>query len=341
MKKLTIIFLLFSQFVAAQQWTEMSFFELDGCFVRSTSDLVDNMQPQKYGNGKYSALRTVDGNYQTAWVEGVSGYGIGESIFVSMPNNCSVINIQGGYGRSEALFYQNSRPKTVRLKCYVGINPTGYVSEITSIFKIKQYGKEYVLDLADGDSLQSFAFPFQKNQLSSFADSVKEHYFEQFSEPIFQMLCFVEIEIVDVYRGSKYSDTCISEIFFNNSYVPDYRKQNHSSVVDVYVDERNESRLLIDTHDDKGIEVLNEPEAILQLIETSADKRWAILISTPAYTGEGRVETEYLLVNTHLGIVMNADIERTSGTPLFGPLFIVEKYGTVVIEHLKGEVLVR
>ncbi|MDY0200486.1 MAG: hypothetical protein RBR40_05815 [Tenuifilaceae bacterium] len=341
MKNLIIIFFLFSQLAAAQQWTDMSFFELDGCFVRSTSDLTDNMQPKKLGNGRFSAISAVDGNYQTAWVEGVAGHGIGESIFVSMPNNCSVMNILSGYGKSRALFYQNSRPKTVKLRCYVGINPTGYVSEISPIFKIQKYDKEYVLHLADVDSLQSFSFPFHKSQLASFGDSVKEQYFEEFTEPIFQMLYFVEIEIVDVYIGSEYSDTCISEIFFNNSYVPDYRKQNHSSIVDVYVDERNENRLLIDTHGNKSIEVLSRPEAILQLIETSADKRWVILTSTPAFAGEGGDKTEYLLINTHLGKVMNADIERTTGAPLLGPLFIVEKYGTVVIEHLKGEVQVR
>lgn len=341
MRKLTIIILFFVQLATAQQWEEMVFIERDGYFVRSTSELAGNAQPQEYAHSKYSPTNAVDGNYQTAWVDGVSGYGIGESIFVSIPNNCSVINILGGYGKSEALFNLNSRPKVIRLKCHVGINPTGYVSEIASIFKTQKYDKEYVLHLDDVDSLQSFAFPFQHGKLSSFGDSVKEKYFEQFTEPIFQMHHFVEIEIIDVYKGSKYSDTCISEIFFNNSYVPDYRKQNFTGVLDIYVDEQNESRLLIDTQYDKGIEVLNSPEAILQLLETSVDKRWAILISAPAFAGEGRVATEYLLFNTHLGKVMNADIERAIGAPLFGPLFIVERYGNIVVEHSRGEVLVR
>ena len=341
MRKLTVIILFLSQLAAAQQWQDMSFIELNGCFVRSTSELVDNTKRQESGHNKYSAVSAIDGDYQTAWVEGASGDGIGESIFVSIPNNCIVINIQGGYGKSETLFYQNNRPKTVRLKCHVGINPTGYVSEISSIFKTQKYSKEYIIHLADIDSLQSFAFPFKRSKLSSFSDSLKDLYFEQFTEPIFQMLYFVEIEIVDIYKGSKYNDTCISEIFFNNSYVSDYRNQKFTNILDIYVDEQNESRLLIDNQHEKGVEVLNFPEAIFQLLETSADKRWAILISTPAYAGEGRVATEYLLYNTHLGKIMNTDIEIVTGAPLAGPLFIVEKFGHVVVEHSKGDMLVR
>ena len=341
MRKFTVIILFISQLANAQQWREMSFFELNGCFVRSTSELSDKTQPQEYGKDKYGAHSAVDGNYQTAWVEGVPDYGIGESIFVSIPSSCSTINIQGGYGKSEILFHQNSRPKTLRLKFHVGINPTGYVSEISSIFLTQQYCNEYIIQLVDIDSLQSFAFPFQKGQVSSFSDSVKERYFEQYTEQIFQMVNFVEIEIVDVYMGSKYSDTCINEIFFNNSYVPDYRKQSFTSIEDVYVDEENEHRLLIDSNASKGIEVLSSPENTLQLIDISADKRWVILISMPAFVGAGRVETEYLIFNTHLGRVMNEDIEKAIGAPLFGPFFILKNQENVIIEHSMGEVLIR
>ncbi len=43
--------------------------------------------------------------------------------------------------------------------------------------------------------------------------------------------------------------------------------------------------------------IYHDPQSVLQLIDVSADNKWAIVISMPAELGEGRVETYYQLIN--------------------------------------------
>ena len=56
-----------------------------------------------------------DGNWNTAWIEGVSGYGSGEYLVIGFPAGTAIhgLGIAAGYHKSESLFWKNSAPKTL------------------------------------------------------------------------------------------------------------------------------------------------------------------------------------------------------------------------------------
>lgn len=131
------------------------------------------------GTNSYEAEAANDLSYKTAWVEGKKGAGIGEYIEYHFKNNSprvTSIIISNGYVKSEYAWKNNNRVK--QLKLYVN-------GEI--------YG---VLNLADVKTDQEFAIgTFGRNPDGS--DLI------------------LKFEILDVYPGSKYNDTAITEIYFD------------------------------------------------------------------------------------------------------------------------------
>jgi hypothetical protein len=114
-------------------------------------------------------------NYRTdkPWVEGVEGHGINEKIFFEkgFGINCS-LHISIGYISYDKpyLYYQNSRPKTIKLS-------------VENKFSI-------MVDLKDTPHYQEILLP---------SDIYQED--------------ILILEILDVYPGTKYEDTCINTIF--------------------------------------------------------------------------------------------------------------------------------
>ncbi len=341
MRKLALILVFCSQFTFAQIWLDIALFDTQGYFVTATSELTDKNQGDEWINTKYGVVNLVDGNYTTAWVEGEADEGIGQSIFISIPPECLTINIQNGYGKSPSLFIQNNRVKRLRVTCLVAINPVGYVTEIAQAFVAQPFPQEFFIDLLDVDIIQTFLCPIAPNELSEYKEKVKDMYLEQYTEPIYQIINLLQLEIISVYKGTKYNDTCISEVFFNDTYVADSRSKRFEKVENIYTDEANDGRVLIDTGTEKEVPILEDPESIFQVIDVSSNKHWATIIRMPSDMGNGRVETEYLLVNTQLGKIMNASIEKTSGISLYGPLFLVEQHGEIILEHSQGEIRLR
>lgn len=63
-------------------------------------------------NDKYSPVNLFDTKLNTCWVLGADKNPNLPSLFVKLPEqNNIVINIFSGYGKSEKLYFQNSRPK--------------------------------------------------------------------------------------------------------------------------------------------------------------------------------------------------------------------------------------
>ena len=142
--------------------------------VTSSSNLKEK-------NIEYKAEFATDGNYETAWVEGVEGNGIGEWIQLTatwgadegeiLDQKGTVLGmaIANGYTKTEKLYYENNRVAKVRLE----------FSDGTS-------SDEYLIEGRIGFSSIGLAIP------------VKTQY--------------IKIIIQDVFEGSKYRDTAISEI---------------------------------------------------------------------------------------------------------------------------------
>ena len=134
---------------------------------------------------KHPARQAHDQQVGTVWSEGVAGTGIGESItftFRTTLKNTTELGVTScaigiGHQGSEKLFRQNSRPKVIELS---------------------MDGKpKAILNFEDTMGLQHFDIP----ELALARPS--EH--------------TITLKIIDVFPGTKFEDTCISEVYFQGT----------------------------------------------------------------------------------------------------------------------------
>ncbi len=120
----------------------------------------------------YTAANAVDGDADTAWVEGADGYGIGEWIMLRTASgetaHLQELRIQNGYQRTDTTYFSNARVKDI-------------VVEFSD-------GSQINYTLSDGRAWQSIP-------LSGTIDTSS-----------------VKITIRSIYAGSKYQDTCLGEV---------------------------------------------------------------------------------------------------------------------------------
>lgn len=144
---------------------------------------VDVSSELPAGNGKtYSGNNLTDGDYATVWVEGVSGTGEGESVTLHLASPRSVFGVQicNGYTADADLYEKNGKVSKVRVD-FGG----GNVLERS----IGGYGFEG----ADPETLAQMNL----NRVELEAPVVTDT---------------VTITITEVEKGTKYDDTCISEV---------------------------------------------------------------------------------------------------------------------------------
>ena len=161
-----------------------------GCswYCGGGQDTLSASSELKPTNGiSYSAKNIHDLNYKTAWVEGVPGYGIGESITYHIrPQNPRIteIIIVNGYVKSEKTWRENSRVKTLKM----------YIDD-----------KEYaILKLEDTRQEQHF-------KVEPLGYSDREDWDVLEAKPWWTM----KFEVMEVYEGEKYDDTAITQIYFD------------------------------------------------------------------------------------------------------------------------------
>ena len=182
---------------------------------------------------RYAPKSTTDGNPATAWVEGAKGSGIGAEIIIPRLLDLNrPVELWAGYGKSETLFYANNRPKKV----------------LVSVLKAKGWGDWFEAHDATGCSGGYGAFQvaashtvllkdfngYQELKLPHFViemyrdfpevyyrmDGTDRHFYEErvkaggepIKEAFWDYAYFLKLEILEVYKGTKYDDTCISEI---------------------------------------------------------------------------------------------------------------------------------
>ena len=134
-------------------------------------------------NGKtYDAANLIDGNYETAWVEGIDGVGIGETITLHLGEVSEVYGIQlyNGYLASEDLLEKNGIVREVSVDFGGG-----------TVVEKEVYGSSYIWS-----SVEDMA-SFNLNRIELY-------------KPIATDTIVITIKNADA--GNKYDDTCISEI---------------------------------------------------------------------------------------------------------------------------------
>ena len=141
----------------------------------------------QYKGNKYAAKNAHDLSYKTAWIEGVAGYGEGESLVYHFPPQnprITKIIIINGYVKSEKLWRENSRVK--KIKMFIDDKPFA------------------ILNLSDTREEQTFSFdPIGYSDRADWQKLVLKPWWT------------IKFEILEVYKGEKYADTAITEIYFD------------------------------------------------------------------------------------------------------------------------------
>jgi hypothetical protein len=159
-------------------------------FPLSTSFLADTQRPDRY-----TARMALDGQMSTSWVEGREDDGIGEMIAFSVPPGATTVSIVPGYG--DLVYYgQNNRVKTARLRvCVLQAAPGQFANGVTAALL-----GESTLSFVDAMRAQGFSLNLPSPLPS-------EIYVPDRGDELFAVL-----EILEVYPGSQWKDTCIAEI---------------------------------------------------------------------------------------------------------------------------------
>lgn len=127
----------------------------------------------------YKAVNANDISYMTAWVEGKEDEGIGEYLeyyFKNKSPRVTKIIISNGYMKSEAAWKNNNRVK--KMKFYVN-------GHLYGILNLEDSRTDQVFDIG--------TFGHNKNG----SDLI------------------MRFEILEVYKGDKFNDTAITEIYFD------------------------------------------------------------------------------------------------------------------------------
>lgn len=358
-----ISFLVLNPFSKAQHSSWERIFLYDGIpYYYESSELED--PTLEYGDiGAYSAYRLFDKNMTTAWVEGVKGNGIGEYILIGQKKTLpDKIHINNGYQKTESLYYKNSRPKTLKLSLYVAYRLPADVTELGGYFyclpfrdSILLEGNLFVitntLQLKDELRTQVFGLPFDKEKLDSLKSIGDAGFKEEFGERMAEILKYssgneqhepfygyiLKLEIIDVYKGSRWDDTCISDLWFSTEEKKEEGISIDKMITGVFEGEdgniyfsttEHEKILLASPKDIEDEDDIVGGELDIVLIDVSPDKEWAqidFLFSHEAYM---RVEEVPFLYNVRL----RKKVDKALLNDYFSMYGFVEKNGKTYIE---------
>jgi hypothetical protein len=140
--------------------------------------------------GFYGASNLDDDDLGTAWSEGVSGPGIGQWIAVAAPDSFTAVVVNNGYCKDQRGWENNNRVKKARVRIYAFTKPD------PATVRVGKDKVEYVV---------------------AFEDEYEDAFWQVWdgitgiSPQGYSSYLFI-LEILDVYRGRKYDDTCISNI---------------------------------------------------------------------------------------------------------------------------------
>ena len=155
----------------------------------SASSVLPTDDLNKYN---YGPSNLFDNDYSTAWVEGVKGPGIGEWVEVDLDKvSISGIGIINGYTKKKSLYYANNRIKKLRLDVEWDNwgNRSGGKDSTEITLKEKQFN----------ELNQNAEAPFI-SWLADYGDG-------------YNRAKKVRLTILEVYPGTKYDDTPITELF--------------------------------------------------------------------------------------------------------------------------------
>lgn len=156
------------------------------------------------------AENLTDGDPRTAWAGRT-----GDEVWLFINGGASSMSVINGYNKTPALFRANNRVRRLEVSVWAAFHFAGSVSETSRIFDAARLTPGHVLELKDLGTEQTFPLPFDWERIraakaEALAELVKR---EDFKDRELVYSYFVlRARPLEVYRGTKYGDTCISEL---------------------------------------------------------------------------------------------------------------------------------
>lgn len=360
MKNITFFLLtiLFTQCSAQQsEWERIFFNDAMGTLhmVSSELDAVDPFE----GLGEYGGHNLFDKESSTAWVEGVEGPGTGEYFYLAMGQEFpEQMIIRNGYQKNDDIFSKNNRVKTTRVSLFAGFMIPMDVTEIGMYYYVRKFGTEEVVELEDLRASQEIDLPFDQANVNEFAAMCKKQFPEDYktqlekvkencptcpTDPSFQF--FMRVEILDVYKGSQWDDTCISDIWFTSPeesfdvIPPDERiievwEDMDAAMIYVSTDKRS-GIILADGNALEKARNLGEGEYMdITLMDVSPDNEWAQIDYLYTADGAGRVDEYSTLYSVRYLSMIDDPIVGI----LYGAYGFTEENGKIYLDTADGPI---
>jgi len=200
-----------SQREAPPSFTLVTLNSVDGALFRASSTLEAD---SPYDLGTYGMQTLFDDDISTGWSEGVDGPGIGEVLWIGLPEGTDALELRNGFARTPRLFRMNNRIQELRVSLWTGVLPDGMVSEWTAIYVIAPETPAETVRLEDTIELQRLSLPVLPSGDRPSVPAGYKAFAEQEGLPpmIHEVRRFARLEIATVYPGSRWDDTCLTEI---------------------------------------------------------------------------------------------------------------------------------
>ncbi len=183
----------------------------------ASSTLIEKDKYETY----YDADKAFDKKSGTAWCEGKSDDGIGESVTAEFePVKIYGISALNGIGPTRTIYFKNNRIKDVMFTLYL---EDGKIKTVKATFKDNSCSRDLAGGKMDVESFCQEKVPdFETNKKSfdkCIRDKNDECYYSDYDgggqrfllkTPI--VVKKIKMEILSVYPGSKFKDTCVADI---------------------------------------------------------------------------------------------------------------------------------
>ncbi|MEW5906268.1 MAG: ankyrin repeat domain-containing protein [Elusimicrobiota bacterium] len=157
------------------------------------------------------AANAADGKKDTAW----ASRGTGAELWLFINPGAPSIRILNGYGKTPGLFKANNRVRKLAVSVWTAEHLDGDVTETSRAWKAARLTPDSVLELRDEGGPQEFPLPagweelrFKRAEAASALMKRTDHRGRKRLYSSFVL----RFEPLEVYRGDKYNDTCVSEI---------------------------------------------------------------------------------------------------------------------------------
>ncbi len=230
---LLFLFAVSSLFTQQREWKNLE--TAMGESVWASSSLTETIRGKTL---TYGPDNLFDGDTASPWVEGADGPGYHESVLIQTQQIVRELDLTNGFASSSGLYQKNNRIKDFSLSFVAGFTAPGLVTEqdytlyftleqqIPARFSLSDSRDSQRISLEKWESLQD---DFYREVLTLFAGDYPDFYEmilkdlgispEEGESLMYQKLILevygffgIRLTIGEIYRGSHYDDTCLSEI---------------------------------------------------------------------------------------------------------------------------------